>query len=282
MQVHVARRLQRDVPSPVGRREFRREARHQQIEVRARFRNRLAPLQAAAHEHPAVGAALEPVAAGRRRNRVVHADRLGFERRVDGHPQLGRQYGDHAGEARRRDPDDREPAAADANRPADDVGSGPEIAPPVAIRHHRHARRADHVVLRTDRAADRRRDAERAEVVAGDDLAEREPRTAVEVDRGEHRRVADEIFEDAVLPFQVEIIGVRRSAELDGAGGIAGKDVDQPLGLRHRQRLEDQGVGNREERGVEADADRQRHDRHQRKTGTFSQPAQREPNIGNQ
>ena len=106
-------------------------------------------------------------------------------------------------------------------------GVDAELARPVAVRHHHHARRARHVVGRKDRAAERGAHAEDLEVVAGDDLAHREARAAVEIERGEHRAVADDRLEHVVLRVQIEVVGIGRGAEFDRAGGVAGEDVDQ-------------------------------------------------------
>ena len=58
------------------------------------------------------------------------------------------------------------------------------------------------------------------------------------------------------------------------------KTSTRRVGRRDRQRLEQHGVDDGEERGVEADADRQRGDRHQREPRTLAQPPDREANVG--
>ena len=64
------------------------------------------------------------------------------------------------------------------------------------------------------------------------------------------------------------------------AGRAAREDVDEALGPLHRQRLEQQRVDEGEERGVEADADRQRGDRHQREPRALAQPPERIADVG--
>jgi hypothetical protein len=148
------------------------------------------------------------------------------------------------------------------------------------VRDHRDTWGIAPIVLRQDGPAERRADAEHLEVVAGDDLPHRQPGPPFKVQRGEHGAVADDVLEDVVLGFEVEVIRIRRGAEARRAS--TGEDVDEPLGRRHRQRFEEQRVDDREQRGIEADADCQRCHRNQREAGAFPQPAQRVANIGNQ
>ena len=49
-----------------------------------------------------------------------------------------------------------------------------------------------------------------------------------------------------------------------------------------RQRAEEYGIGDRKQRGVEADPDGQRGHRHERERGAFPEPAQRVTNIRSQ
>ena len=202
------------------------------VRFAARLVDRLARLEPAAQEQPAIGAAIEPRRAGRRRHRVVHADRLDVERRRHRHPHLGRQDRHHAVErrpARRRRSCTGCRESAACGRPH---RAPSQLARPVAPRHHHHARRAGHVVGGKNRPPEAAPTPKHLEVVAGDDLAHRQPRAAVEVQRGEHRAVADEAIEHVVLRAQVLVVGVRRGAERDLAGGIAGEHVDQPARAR--------------------------------------------------
>jgi hypothetical protein len=143
---------------------------------------------------------------------------------------------------------------------------------------HRDPFGARTVVLRQERPADRGPDAEHLKVVAGDDLAHREPRAVIQVERREHRAVAGDVFEDVVLGAKIEIVRVRGRAERPEPRG-AREHVDQAIGRRDRQRLEQQRVDDREERGVETDADCQRRDGDQREPRALSQPAQRVTDV---
>ncbi len=56
-------------------------------------------------------------------------------------------------------------------------------------------------------------------------------------------------------------------------------DVDQSVRMLDRQRPEQQRVDEREDGGVEPDADRERRDRHERKAGAPAEPSQRVSDI---
>jgi hypothetical protein len=144
------------------------------------------------------------------------------------------------------------------------------------------ARRAGRIVGRQDRPPDRGADAEHLEVVAGDDLADREARAVVEIHRGHHRAVADDGVEHVVARLQIAKVRVGRGAVVDGAARIAREHVGESIGRGNRQRLEQQRVDDREQRRVEADPDRQRGDRHQRKRRTLGEPAQGETDVGDE
>ena len=119
------------------------------------------------------------------------------------------------------------------------------------------------------------------EVIARHRFAHRESRTAVGAQRAKHRRISGQVGEHVVRGLEVEIVGQRRRAVLAAARRRrAGIDVNQLVGTRHRQRLEQQRVHHREQRRIEADADGQRRDRYRRKCRTAAQPSKGVSNIG--
>jgi hypothetical protein len=227
-------------------------------------------------------AAIEARGAGRRRNRVVHSHRLDVQRRRDRHEELRREHRHHAVEPARCDADDRVGGAANVDEPANHIGRRAELAGPVAVRHHHDPRRARRVVGRHKRPPDRGRNAEHREVVAGDDLAHRQARPVVEVHRRHHRAVADDAVEHVVARLQIAVVEVGRGAVLDAAARITREHVDEPVDGGNRQRLEQQGVHDGEQRRVEADADGERRDRDQRKRRALAEPTQRETDVGEQ
>ncbi|MGH9315227.1 MAG: hypothetical protein ACRD09_11255 [Vicinamibacterales bacterium] len=116
-------------------------------------------------------------------------------------------------------------------------------------------------------------DAKELKIVAGDDLAERQPRAIAGADRGEHRTVAGDVREDRVLGAEVEQIGVQRG--VPRVAVAAGRvDVDELVGRAYRQRPEEDSVDDAEERRVETDPDRKGCDRRQGETWAAAKPAQ--------
>ena len=279
MEVDVVGGFERDAAVLVGRRIRLLEARHQQRQVRVGFLDGLARFQPRPQEHPAIAAAFQPRRAGGRGHGVVHADRFHFERRGGRNPQLRRKNRHHPIEAGRDDADDRVRVAADAERAPDGIGCGAQLADPVAIRDHRDAFGAGHVVRRRERPADRGAHAKHTEIVPRDDFAHRKARAVVEVQRREHRAVAGDVLEHFVLRPKIEIVRVRRRAER-AEPRVARENVDETIRRGHGQRLEQQRIGNREECGVEADADGQRRHGDERESRTLAKPAQRKPDVG--
>ena len=148
------------------------------------------------------------------------------------------------------------------------------------MRHHHDAIGRGAIVFRKDRAADGGRHAEDLEIIARHDLAHRQTRAVVQVQRREHRAVADDAVEHLVPGLQIQIVGIRGGAELDRSARVARKEIDKTIGRGHGQRLEEQRVDDRKERGVDADADRERGNRDHREPGTFTKPSKREPDVG--
>ena len=79
----------------------------------------------------------------------------------------------------------------------------------------------------------------------------------------DRRAVADHAGEDRVLRPEIEEVRIR-AGRVGVAVPAARVDVDEPIGPLDRQRAKQQRVDDREERGVEADADAERQDRRRR------------------
>ena len=79
---------------------------------------------------------------------------------------------------------------------------------------------------------------------------------------------------------EIDVIGIRRGAVVLSAKELLVNTSDQTVRGRDRQRLEQHGIHDGKERGVEADADRQRSDRHQREPRTLAKPPDGIANVG--
>ena len=141
------------------------------------------------------------------------------------------------------------------------------------------ARRAGAIVVGQQGASERGVDAEQLEVVAGDDLAERHPRLIAAFDRRDRRAVGQHPREDRVLRPEIEEVGVG-AGRVGVAVAASRVDVDQPIGPVDGQRPQQRGIDDREESGVEADADGEGGDRHERERGAAQQPFQRVADVG--
>jgi hypothetical protein len=237
-----------------------------------------AGFQPAFDEHPSRAPALEARGAGRR-HRADDAARLDLVDVSHRRPHLRCQERHHAGERRRRDANDRVRLAVDSDRLADGRRAGGVFTIPQPIGDHCRARRARLVVFRQQRAADKRLHAEQLKVVAGHRLAHRKPRAVDQFHGGHRRAVGQHVGEHVVLRFEIEEVRIR-AGRVAIAVAAAGEHVDQPVRALDRQRLEQQGVDQREQRGVEADADGQRRDGDQSERRAAAQPAKRETDVG--
>ncbi len=176
-------------------------------------------------------------------------------------------------EPRRQDADDREGLALQRDRLADRVGRAAEALLPEVVADHRHGpvRAATACVVRLrERAADERLDAEDVEEPAACVGAVRE--LALAAHRQVEARAApgERAVEQLVLPI----------ADLlpDRIRPRAAVDLDEALGLVHGQRLVDEAVEDREERGIGAHAERERQ---HRDDGDDGRGPQRAPGIAN-
>ena len=134
------------------------------------------------------------------------------------------------------------------------------------------------VVLGDEAAPKQGLEPEDAQVVGGD-LGSAEPDgigSAADVlvdivrrgDRFELGRLGLPVQEDAA-------VGDGKSA---GVGNLG--NLDEAVGVGVRQRLQQQGVDDAEDRGVRADAEREREHGHQDEAGRFGKLADREAEIG--
>ena len=194
----------------------------------------VSPREPRLDEQPSLAAPIEPRRAGRRRDDLVDAGRLDLFGEAHRHPDFRREHRHHAGERIVEDADDRELLAANAERASDRRRFAAELAPPIPVRQHHRARRVGRVVFGEERAAEAGGDAERREVVAGDDFAEHQPRAVAAADPGEHRRVAGHVSEHVLLLAVVEDVG-QRIGRVGVAVGAARIEVDQPGRLPDRR-----------------------------------------------
>ncbi len=174
--------------------------------------------------------------------------------------EAGRDGGVGPVEAAPRDADDRQRVAAHPDRPPDDRGITPEPGLPGVVAEHDERRGAQLAIVGGIEEPTRLRGhAEDREVVARDELALRElgrvGRAAVrhlEADglapRGGRERHPRPVAEGQVVGI---VPGHSRV-------GTAARDEPQLLWSANRQRLQEQRVDQGEDRGIGADAERQR------------------------
>ncbi len=168
-------------------------------------------------EQPPLAAPIQTTRTVGRRHGLLNAGRRLHVLRV--HVNIGTHTLRRGAESRwecGREPRSHRTRRAAAVSCASSMGIAAKLALPVAVRDHRHARRAGPIVLRartSGRWSCRRR--RRAEVVAGDDL---HPTSAAR-DRhkcataAEHRRVADDILDTLDAGAIVVEIGQRAGRE---------------------------------------------------------------------
>ena len=147
---------------------------------------------------------------------------------------------------------------ADADAPADDGGIRPERRRPERVAEHDHRRGALSCIAGLDEAAGDRLHAERLEQSGARLERRREERIAV----GGHRR--REVPErrhrlDALLPRrQIDVVADGDELLRDARAIVAMTEDDEIVGVRIRQRPQQDGLDDGEDRGVGADAQRQR------------------------
>jgi hypothetical protein len=156
--------------------------------------------------------------------------------------------------------------------PAHDGGIRGEEPPPRRLGQHRSGRRPRLVVGRRERATEKRLHAQDLEVLRLHHRAVQSLRVArageVEGPAAQEQR---DLLEGLALRAPVLAVEDRDVA--------LARDEREPLGLRERQGPEHHRVHDAEDRGVRADAERQRQERDGREARALGQPAQREPHV---
>jgi len=186
-----------------------------------------------------------------RRDEPPHVGRVGIER-----------------EPRRHDADHRARALIQREAAADDIGAGRQRAPPEAMREDDRA--SPRQIGRLEGSTDRRRHTEDREQLdargnrehdlrvarAGQDLLARRPRGGREL-----------VEAGTVPPPRVEVVERREDLGEAAVFHVAVPDGDEPVDVGVRQRLDQHGLDDAEDRGRRADAERERDDRHRRDAG---------------
>ena len=209
----------------------------------------------------------------RRRGRVV-AHEIVFDElvRADWHPDLGGCQGGRSSEAARRDPDDRERAAVDADRPAQETDVAAVTLPVRVADDGDSGSASGALLLFGERAAGQQVNAERGEVVPSHRRAERAARGVGLPDADKRHREPHDAAETAVVVPNVDVARVRESAIPIGPGVVVAVDPDDlARALAARQRSEEERVDQREDRGVRADAQGEHQDGRQREPRVLEQ-----------
>ena len=194
----------------------------------------------------------------------------------DRHPDIGHEQTLGAAEFRRHDAENRVRHPVDFHQAADDAGIAAECGAPIGGAQYNHRLLAGHaIVLRRERASERRSHAEHLEIVARDEQAPGS--SGVVVDLEVHRREAQRsnARQHAVAIADVAVIRIR-------AGGKPGRARDRHQALRplDRERREEERIDDAEDRGVGADAERQRQDRDGGEAWRPQQRAHRVAKVG--
>ncbi len=84
-----------------------------------------------------------------------------------------------------------------------------------------------------------------------------------------------------ILRLEIEVVGIG-TGRVGIAVGAVREDVDQTIGSIHRKRPEQYRVDNREQCGVEADADGERQNRNGGEPGASAEPAEGVADVGEQ
>ena len=173
MHVNARGRQYRHVQFVVRLRIRRDELFHDQAQVRARAFDRFAVFQPALEEHPALAAALEARLPGDGVTLWIPAGSTSSIHAV-GVQTSGCSIGTMPVNVGPTTPTIEVRLTVNTQRLGEDRRAAAENPLPRAVRNDHDARRSRRIVFRQERPANRGLDAEHLEVVAGDDLAERE------------------------------------------------------------------------------------------------------------
>ncbi len=168
-----------------------------------------------------------------------------------------------AREALRRDADDGEFHAAQGDALVDDRRVSRKLLRPlVVVEHDDWIAPCDVVFVAAQRTTERRTHVHRIEEVAADrhpDLPLRRLVGAIG-EAGDDEGIGNGIVEAPGPVAQVDVVGIRKAAIAEAGIARLAEYGDHFAGAGHRQRPEDQPVGDAEHRGVGADANRDRQD----------------------
>ena len=170
-------------------------------------------------------------------------------------PRVGRCFEPHTREIRRRDADDREVHAVEGDVLADDVRRVIETTAPEGVTDHRDrmcAQRA--VVVGRQQSSELRFQLQHAKPLAADELYVRALRRAIRVGQPHPRNAAHGSETVACGEAGTQLLEQRVGLTLrDRQPRLVARHVDV-LRLRNRHRLQQHGVGDREDGAVGADA----------------------------
>ena len=230
------------------------------VELGLRLRRGDAVFQAREHREVANVAAADLV-----RQRDRRYPELGVGRELD----AGRHHAD-----------DRPRLAVDADGQAEHAAIAAVARLPEGVAEDHDALGARLVVAAPEAAAEEHRLAQQVEAVGGDPDARRVLRRRPRVAHG-HRSAQEggQAFVRGRAGAPVEQIGPRD--RLSAAGGRLALDAEdvEPVGLGEGQAADQDGVDQREHRGVDADAQGQGRNRHDAEPSILDEEAQREAQV---
>ena len=245
------------------------------MERRLRRLDGVPGLEAAEHLHPSRAAVVHAQPAEIRHHDVLHQD---------GHSDLRGLRRIETGEAFRRHADDRHRIVVHADLLADNTGIAGESADPVAVAQHDRWMSAIHliVILRVEHAPDCRLHAKHGKVVARHHFRLDALGLVVDAERRGHQTPAQHFRQrfGLLLKVLVQRIGVHPRAHV--AAHVAGflMQHHQLIGSSDRELPQEDLVDQRKNRGVGADSERNRGNRHNRKQRTSTEAPDRKLDIG--
>jgi hypothetical protein len=182
-------------------------------------------------------------------------------------------------ELRRNDPDDAVGLVVEDQLLVGEIGAAVEPLAPELLVHDHDLRRARLVLAFGQGAAQNRIEVEDFEEIAGYESAPDAlgPFTARQVHA--LRLKGGELFDRARLVAQV--VELQDGNAVAVAGGIGREDVDQSFGIMIRQRAQQDGIDDAEDRGVRANAERESENGDDREGRRFQKLTKRIAKIGN-
>ena len=154
------------------------------------------------------------------------------------------------------------------------VNGGPET-----VRQHDDARGVGARVLRSDQTAENRTQTHYVKIVAADHAAVNHARFAQSDHSKVHLREIAELVQGADASLDILNFGHGKRGVVLSAGGCALANIDEAVLVAVDERLEQHSAHQREDRGVRADAQRQREDHNSREAFAAHQRVERNPQI---